>query len=245
MKGYLSSSDKKNVWDHITAWPLCLAFQRLLQSPVTRLGLRLIRNGGAFSTCLPNTAQLIRSSFMGNYCAVSVSAGIQKKHLLIYSSLSPPSPIFHASISPIVLCNKAEIKRLAGQLLHNESWREPFFASGVAGLQRMWYLDRMRRGFICEGAGLSLASQPYGSPAGDVLRAHTHQRTIDCIIIQSGLSFEWRVLQPTYTLLHVKFQQVLQDTAFPLGFGSQQTNVMSILNIFSEFFPSCVSCFRS
>lgn len=177
MKGYLSSSDKKNVWDHITAWPLCLAFQRLLQSPVTRLGLRLIRNGGAFSTCLPNTAQLIRSSFMGNYCAVSVSAGIQKKHLLIYSSLSPPSPIFHASISPIVLCNKAEIKRLTGQLLHNESWREPFFASGVAGLQRMWYLDRMRRGFICEGAGLSLASQPYGSPAGDVLRAHTHTHT--------------------------------------------------------------------
>lgn len=77
------------------------------------------------------------------------------------SSLPPPSPIFHASISHILPCNKAEIKRLAGQLAYNESWREPF-ASGVVGLQRMWYLKTMRSGFICEGAGLPFARLPHG-----------------------------------------------------------------------------------
>lgn len=54
-------------------------------------------------------------------------------------ALSTLSHIFHASIPTLVPCNKAEIKRLAGQLLHNEGWREPlFFARGVVGLQRMW-----------------------------------------------------------------------------------------------------------
>lgn len=45
----------------------------------------------AFSTCFPNTAQLIRYSFMDNYYAVSPKSIQKEKNLQIYPLLLPPS----------------------------------------------------------------------------------------------------------------------------------------------------------
>ena len=134
---------------------VCTAFQRLFQSPVTRSGLRLIRNGGhsprVFQTLhnLPDTV-----SWAITVLSLAPRKHSEKKRRTYRSTfcgtLPPPAPIFHASISQILLCNKAEIKRLAAQLKYNERGGEPL-TSGVAGLQRMRYLDTTWGGFIRQG----------------------------------------------------------------------------------------------
>lgn len=130
---------------------------------------------GAFSTCFPNTAQLIRFGFMDNYCAVSCPKALKHPTELPSAAPSPPSSICHGSISHILVCNKAEIKRLYAQLKHNESW-EVLSAAGLAGLQRMWYLETMRSGFICQWARPALwkaAPRLHLQEMLDVFEAHT------------------------------------------------------------------------
>lgn len=143
---------------------LCIAFQRLFQSPITRLDLCLIRRGGHFPRVFQTLHNLSdRVSWTITMLSLARKHSKKKKtyRSSLCSSLPPHSHIFHASISQILVCNKAEIKRPAGQLKYNESRREPF-ASGVVGLQRMWYLRIMRSGFICEWAGLPTARLPCG-----------------------------------------------------------------------------------
>lgn len=99
---------------------LFIAFLRLFQSSVIRLLLHLIRSRRAFSTCFPNTAQLIGYSFMDNYCAVCFLKvfKMEKNPKTLQINLlqfPPPSYTYHASISQILLRNKAEIKRLYAQ----------------------------------------------------------------------------------------------------------------------------------
>lgn len=157
-QGLTVSHQTKTVWAH------CL--HRIPETiPITchQVGPAPYKEWRTFSTCFPNTAQLIRYSFMGNYCAVSGPRKHSEKKRRTYRStfwgtLPPLAPIFHASISQILLCNKADIERLAAQLKYNESGGEPL-ASGVAELQRTWYLDTTWRiwmwfkGAVCSFGG--------------------------------------------------------------------------------------------
>lgn len=73
------------------------------------------------SMCFPNTAQLIRYSFMDNYCAASGLRALRKNEPTNLPSAAPslhPIP-FHAYISQTLLCNKAKIKRIYAQV----QWR--------------------------------------------------------------------------------------------------------------------------
>lgn len=140
--------------------------------------------------------------------AVSLSASISEREptdLQLALSTLPHLSCFHFTGSI-----KAEIKRLAGQREHNESSGEPF-ASGLLGLQRMWYLDRMRSGFISKRAGPSRVRRASGLPAWDA-------GLDSCIILQANLIFEWREMcwQPILVCsqrLHNKFQQVCPHCA--------------------------------
>ena len=134
---------------------VCTAFQRLFQSPVTRSGLRLIRNGGHS----PRVFQTLQNLSDTVSWAITVPSLAPRKHSekkrrtyrsTFCGTLPPPTPIFHASISQILICNKAEIKRLAAQLKNNESGGESL-ALGVAELQRMRYLDMTWSGFLRQG----------------------------------------------------------------------------------------------
>lgn len=126
---------------------LFIAFLRLFQSSVIRLLLHLIRSRRAFSTCFPNTAQLIGYSFMDNYCAVCF--------LKVFKMEKTPKPYrstFCSSLHPLTLTMllfhryyyviKLRSKDFMPKLKYNESRREVFFASGVVGLQRMSYLEK-------------------------------------------------------------------------------------------------------
>lgn len=126
---------------------LFIAFLRLFQSSVIRLLLHLIRSRRAFSTCFPNTAQLIGYSFMDNYCAVCF--------LKVFKMEKTPKPYrstFCSSLHPLTLTMllfhryyyviKLRSKDFMPKLKYNESRREGFFASGVVGLQRMSYLEK-------------------------------------------------------------------------------------------------------
>lgn len=194
-QGCGGTSDRKS-GGRWTRGLLCIAFQRLFQSSVTRLGLRLIRSGG-HSPRVFQTLHNLSDTVSWTITMLSPPKAFKKKRIYrstLCFSLPPSSSIFHASISQILLCNKAEIKRLVGQLKYNESWREPF-ASGVVGLQRMWYLETMRSGFIGSGP-YRLARLPYGLPAGDAgcfLTAYTTFLMCLSIILWSDLMVEGHV----------------------------------------------------
>lgn len=97
---------------------LCIAFQRLFQSSVTRLGLHLIRSGG-HSPRVFQTLHNLSDTVSWTITMLSPSKAFKKKRIYrstLSFSFHPSSSIFHATISQILLCNKAEIKRLAGQL---------------------------------------------------------------------------------------------------------------------------------
>lgn len=107
MKGCVSSSDKKK--KKILLGPqYCMTSMHCVPEiiPITchQVGSAPYKEWKAFSTFFPNAAQLIRYSFMGNYHAVSVSAGISEREPAgLQLALSTPFPIFRASISQVVL----------------------------------------------------------------------------------------------------------------------------------------------
>lgn len=122
---------QKTLVKHCTGGLSCTAFQRLLQSSVTRLGLRLIRSGG-HSPRVFQTLHNLSDTVSWTITMLSLAWKHKKEENLRYRSsvssplLPPPSSILHASFSQILQCNKAEIKRLAVQLNHNEIWRVSF-----------------------------------------------------------------------------------------------------------------------
>lgn len=105
---------------------LFIAFLKLFQSSVIRLLLHLIRSRRAFSTCFPNTAQLIGYSFMDNYCAVCFLKVFKMEKKTFCSSLHPLTLtmlLFHRYYYVIKLRSKDFMPKLK----YNESRREGFF----------------------------------------------------------------------------------------------------------------------
>jgi len=132
------SSNTVHVGNHCTSRLFCIAFQ----SPVTRLGLRPYKERRAFSNvfskhCTTYQIQFHRQSLRCLWPRVFKKRSKARRRKKGPTSPPPLSPIFHASISQI-LCNKAKIKRLAGQLKSTMrvEWSIFFFffAWGVVGL---------------------------------------------------------------------------------------------------------------
>lgn len=139
---------KKSVWDCRTA------FQRWFQSPVTRLGLHLIWNGHsprAFQT-LRNLSDRVSLAIPTPPVSANIKNKKRRNHLQIYILLSPPSPIFCATVSQIVLCNKAESRLFLANPSSNESW-EVFCLRGggiAKNVMRCGFCLSLKSGMISE-----------------------------------------------------------------------------------------------
>lgn len=95
----------------------------------------------AFSTCFPNTAQLIRYSFMDNYYAVSSPKALKKRKKREPTDLPSVAPSLHPlpfSMLPFHRYYYVIKPRSKDSLPNSSTMRaEDSFASGVVGLQRM------------------------------------------------------------------------------------------------------------
>lgn len=170
--------------------------------PITchQVGTAPFKEWRPFSTCFPNTAQLIRYSFMVNYCAVSAYKCSKKERTYrstLCGSLPPPSPIFHASISQILLCNKAEIKRLAGTTQIQWELKRAFClrGGGIAKNVTPWFAEKR---IHLRGSGLPFYEAALWLCLQEML-GHFHTPKDNCLlyvcmILRPDLIFEGHVV---------------------------------------------------